>query len=79
MAINKLLPNLPITKKDITNAKSICGPYLAGMRGKTVRHKPIRLDMEEYVIISTDFYRLHTFVTLNEDAMFVNGTACLIA
>ena len=43
MVSNKLLPNFPISTKDTTIAKSIFGPYLSGMKGKTIRHNPTRV------------------------------------
>ena len=51
-------------------------PYLAqnrpGLRGKTVRQRPERV-VPEYLGIPRDFYRLHSFVTLTADVMFVHG------
>ena len=48
------------------------------MRGKTLRHKPIVVDTQEYVTISTYLYKLiNFFFTLTEDVMFVNGTIFL--
>ena len=44
------------------------------MRGKTVRQRPERV-VPEYLGIPRDFYRLHHFVTLTADVMFVNGLA----
>ena len=34
--------------------------------------------MEEYVKIIEDFYKLHKFVTITDDVMFVNGNAFMI-
>ena len=42
------------------------------MRGKTVRQRPERV-VPEYLEIPRDYYRLHRFVTLTADVMFVNG------
>lgn len=42
------------------------------LKGGTVRQKPDRVD-PEYAQIPRDFYRLHKFVTLSADVMFVNG------
>ena len=42
------------------------------MRGETVRQRPERV-VPEYLEIPKDFYRLHHFVTLTADFMFVNG------
>ena len=48
MVVSELLLKSPITKKEITNAKSIFGLDLAGLRGKTLRKKTIMVDTEEY-------------------------------
>ena len=44
MVSNKLLPNFLITMHNITNANSIFLPGLSGVRVKTVRNKPIKLN-----------------------------------
>ena len=59
MERNKLPPNLTMTIKYINNSKYMFVPDLLGVRNKTVRHKPTRLDMEEYVAIAMSFYKLH--------------------
>ena len=46
MVSNKLLYNFHFTIKDITNAKSIFGPNLLGVRVKSVKHNPISMDAE---------------------------------
>ena len=73
MVRSKLLPNCPITTHDITNTNSMFLPDLAGVRGNILRKKPIRVDKEEYVNIPEDFYRLHNFVMLAVNVMFVIG------
>ena len=75
---NKLIPYFPITTYESTHAKSIFGPNLSGVRGKTVRNKPIRVDTEEYLNIPEDFYKLQNFVTLTSDFMFVNVNASMV-
>ena len=57
-----------------TNAHTIFGPNCPGLKGKTVRQRPERIE-SEYLGIPRDFYRLHHFVTLTADVMFVNGLA----
>ena len=51
---NISLRNIPFTGSDVTNAKKIFGPDLAGVRGKTVRKKPVPV-VESYVAIPRDF------------------------
>ena len=66
----------PVSPTYITNARVICGPELAGVRRKTLRKKPITVEMEK-LQIPNDFYQLHRFVTLAADVMFVNGVEFL--
>ena len=72
MVSSKSLKNCSIVADDVTNARSIFGPNLPGLRGKTVRQRPERV-VPEYLDIPRDYYRLHHFVTLTADVMFVNG------
>ena len=68
--------NCPINPIDVSNADVIFGPDLGGVRGKTVRKKPERVHGET-LSIPRDFYKLHHFVTLTADIMFVNGVPFL--
>ena len=70
---NSLL-NCPVSPADVTNAQTIFGPDLGRLRGMTRRKKPVRVEVE-FQKIPNDFYRLHKFVTLVADVMFVNGLA----
>ncbi len=58
--------------RDAHNANQCFGPDLANLRGKTTRTKPehIRVD---YVKIPQDFVKIHKYVTLVADIIFVNG------
>ncbi len=60
MVRNKTIKNCPIKAKHITNACSIFGLSIAGVRGKTVRRKPERVEAEPG-LIQDDFHRLHQF------------------
>ena len=76
MVSSKLLNNSPINVEDFTTSHSIFGPDLAGVRVKTVVHKPDRV--ETYLIqIRRDFCEIHKFVTVTSDVMFVNSEAFL--
>eukprot|EP00804_Cyclotella_cryptica_P023430 CCRYP_020847-RA/>CCRYP_020847-RA protein AED:0.40 eAED:-0.81 QI:0/-1/0/1/-1/1/1/0/516 len=77
MVRGKLLDECPIDVADLRNAHAIFGPDLAGLRGRTVRHRPERVTTE-IVAIPRDFVRLHKFVTLTADIMFVNGIPFLL-
>ena len=74
MVSGKTLDNCSIVVSDITNARTIFGPNRPALKGKTVRQRPERIE-PEYLGIPRDFYRLHHFVTLTADVMFVNGLA----
>ena len=52
---NKLLPDFLFTTNDITNANSIFGPNLAGVRVNRVIKKTSRVDTEEYMKIPEVF------------------------
>ena len=74
----KLRQNCPINTHDITCVKSICGTELETIRGETVRNKPIRVDTEEYTKITEYFYKLHKFMTLISDIIFIIGNEIII-
>ena len=57
MASNKLVPNCPITTHDISNENSMFGPELSGVKGKTPRKKPSKVNTEEYLRILEAFYK----------------------
>jgi hypothetical protein len=65
------IKNCPIKSVHITNTHFIFGPSITGVRGKTFFHKPIRIEAEPGCI-PDDFHRLHKFVVLTADVMFVN-------
>jgi hypothetical protein len=76
MVRNNTIKNCPIKPEHITNANSIFGSSIAGVRGKTVRHKPEQVEPEPGCI-ADNFHCLHRFVMLTADVMFVNGIAFL--
>ena len=69
---SKILDNFSVVASDVTNTRTLFGPNRLGLRGKTVRQRPERV-IPEYLDIPQDFYRLHHFVTLTADVMFVNS------
>eukprot|EP00804_Cyclotella_cryptica_P019093 CCRYP_021211-RA/>CCRYP_021211-RA protein AED:0.16 eAED:0.16 QI:0/0/0/0.66/1/1/3/0/1057 len=77
MVRGKLLDDCPIDVVDLRNAHTIFGPDLAGLRGRTVRRRPERVTTD-VVAVPRDFVRLHKFVTLTADIMFVNGIPFLL-
>ncbi len=65
------ISNVPHRPHDQVNPNNIYGSNLGGHRGKSVRFKHSRAN-EETVHMPRDLYRLHHFVTLVADVMFVN-------
>ena len=72
MVSGKSLDNCSIVANDVTTARAIFGPSRPGLRGGKARQRPERV-VPEYLGIPNDFYRLHHFVILTADVMFVNG------
>ena len=72
MISGKSLDDCSIVSNDVTNARAIFGPNRPGLRGETVRQRP-ECVVPEYLETPKDFYRLHHFVNLTADVMFVNG------
>ena len=72
LMVSQGTPRNPDVKvADISSANAIFGPYLPGLMGQTAREKPERVE-PQYTHIPRNFYRLHKFVTLVADVMFVN-------
>ncbi len=78
MVHEKLLANCPVTLQDVNNAHHIYGRDLANIRGKTTRRKPEHVQID-YVQIAWDFVKMHKYVTLAADVMFVNGLPFLVS
>eukprot|EP00804_Cyclotella_cryptica_P023700 CCRYP_019316-RA/>CCRYP_019316-RA protein AED:0.38 eAED:0.25 QI:0/0/0/1/0/0/2/0/908 len=77
MVREKMIDDCPIDHNDLKNAHNIFGPDLAGIRGRTVRRKPEHVDIK-VVEVPRDFVKLHRFITLTADIMFVNGIPFLL-
>ncbi len=77
MVREKLITGCPVTVQDVHNANQFFGLDLANLRGKTTRTKPehVRVD---YVKIPRDFIKMHKYVTLVADVLFVNGLPFLV-
>jgi hypothetical protein len=67
----------PIKPAHMANALTIFGLSAAGVRRKTVFHKPEQVETEPGRI-PDDFHCLHKFVVLTANVMFANGIAFLI-
>ena len=62
----------PVHPDAFSDARIIHGADRTGVRGKTVRRKPLRVDTA-VLDIPRDFILANKFVTLTADVMFVNG------
>ena len=65
-------PGWCVKSFNINNANLMCGPDLANLRGKQTRTKPEHVRVK-IVQIPWDFVRLHKYVTLVADIIFVNS------
>jgi hypothetical protein len=72
MEQKKIITYCPVTVQDVRNANQIFGLDLANLRGKMTRTKPehVRVD---YMKIYRVFIKIHKYVTLVADVLFVNG------
>ena len=77
MVSNNMIQNWPITASEVTNNHTMFVPNLAGNRGKTVWQNTDRA-VTDHVAVPRDFLKLHKFVTIVADVMFVNDTPLLI-
>ncbi len=73
----KLITNCPVTVQDVHNANQIFDPNLANLRGKTTRTKPEHVRVDN-VKIPLDFIKMHKYVTLVADMLFVNSLLFLV-
>ena len=52
------------------------GPNLSGTRAKIVQHNPDRV-VRDYIAVPKDYIKLHKFITIVADVIFVNNTQSL--
>ena len=72
-----LLPNCPITHRDIVAAGHIFGPDIGSLKGKTVRSTPIPVNMSLVDIPSTNMSHYHEII-LAGDIMIVKKVAFFV-
>jgi hypothetical protein len=70
---NNLLPNCPVTKRDIMAAEDIYGPDIGILKGKTVRCSPQKVSTDmTYSPLPAVVHERYQEVTLCADIMYVN-------
>ncbi len=72
-----LIPNCPITRGNISNARKIFGPDLASILRKIVQRTPAPV-VADYMAIPWQLVDANKAVTLAADVFFVDGIAFLI-
>ncbi len=72
-----MLPECPVTYKDVKKAHTIFGPDLANIQGKMVQKKPERV-ITNYVEIPRNLITSNANSHLTADIMFVNGIRFLV-
>ena len=77
MVSNDLIPNFPITSKDVSNAWTIFGPDLASIRGKTVQRAPEPV-VTDYVAVPQTLIQANKVITMATVVFFVDGMAFLL-
>ena len=77
MVRSNMITNFPIDPTNVSNARTVFGPDLASVRGKTVRRKPKSI-LEEYVAVPKELFSRHKFISVTDDVFFVDGIAFLL-
>jgi hypothetical protein len=77
MVHKELIANCPATMQDVYNANRIFGPDLANLRGKTTRIKPEHIRVDNVKIVRY-FIKMHKYMTLVADVLFVNRLPFLV-
>ena len=75
---NNLLPNCPVTRRDVLMAEQIFGPDVGSLKGKTVRRQPPRVKVTEVALPRT-IKQHYQEVTIGCDIMFVNKIPFLMS
>jgi hypothetical protein len=78
MVSSNMINNFPVTSIEVTNANKIFGPYLATLKGKTLRITPPPV-MKDCAKIPKEIMSLNRNFTLAIDIMFINGLPFMVS
>jgi Cadherin prodomain like len=79
LVAQNLLPNCPVTKRNINSAEDIFGPDAGFLKGRTVRRNPPRISTDDtYSPLPPSVHERYYDVTLCADIMYVNGIPIFI-
>ena len=69
---NNLIPNCPVTRRDIVAAEHIFGPDVGSLKGKATRKQPIGVGLYNHIPIPSGIVKQYHDVILAVDILYVN-------
>ena len=69
---NNLIPNCPVTRRDIVAAEHILGPDVGSLKGKTARRRPIGVGLYNHAPIPAGIVEQYHDVIIAVDVLYVN-------